>query len=74
MLRKGTFCYFWLANTANQHSDPHDDVIKLIKATIARKRTGSKPMEHCTADDLERNLLRRKDEKCTFHGMKRKRI
>jgi len=73
MLRKRTYCHFQLANTANQPSYPHDDVIEGMKARTAFRQHGSEISEQCTAHSRNRTCLRREDEKGSFWAMKSKR-
>jgi len=56
MFRKWAFHPFQQGNTANRWSDPHHNVIKLMKATAAWRQEWSQPSEHCTAYDLTRSL------------------
>jgi len=73
MLWKRTFCHFWRANMANWRRNPHDVIIKWMKARVAWRQKGPKRWEHCADYDLKRSFQRRNVRKCTFQAPKKKR-
>jgi len=73
MLRRRTLRHFRQANMATWQSNPHDDVIKLMKASVASRRKQSEHWEHCAAYDQKRSFRRRNEGKPTVYAMKQKR-
>jgi len=72
MLRKRTFDHFQLANMANKHSGPHNNIIKWTKATAAWKQKESETLRHCAACDPKWSLWPRNNEKRTSSAMERR--
>jgi len=70
MLRTRTFDHFQLANTAYRRTNPHDHIIKRIKARVTCTQEGSELWENCTTYDLKRSFRRRNDRKLTFQATK----
>jgi len=66
MLRKWTFPHSRLAHMANRHFDPHDDIIKRMRARAAWKQRSSEPWERCTAYDQKWCSQRWIDDKLSF--------
>jgi len=58
MFQKRTFPHFRWANTGNEDSNPHDNVIKSRQDTVAWRLNVSEHWEHCTAYDLKRSFWR----------------
>jgi len=72
-LRKRTFHHLQLASSANQAIDPHDNIIKQMKARAAWKLNKSEPKVHCVACNPKTSLRQSEDKKRTFWITKRKR-
>jgi len=66
MLPRRTFRHYWLANTANRQTSPHDEVSKWINTRVAWNQNGSEPLERCAACDSKRCLLQWNEEKLNF--------
>jgi len=73
MLRERTFRHFRQANTAHWQRNPHNVLMKWMKATVAWRQIGSERWEHCTAYYLTKSFRRRYDGKRNFQATKTKR-
>jgi hypothetical protein len=73
ILGKRTFRHIWQASMANQHSGPHNVIIKRMEVRAALKKKESDPLGHWAAGEPKRSLQPRNEQKPTSSAMKRMR-
>jgi hypothetical protein len=71
MLQKCPFHNFWQANTANQQTAPHNNVIKGMNARAACRPKGSELLEPCVCYNVKGRLWWGNNVKCTVYARRK---